>query len=140
MPKKDLGIQKSTEEIHHNEGNKFRLHLEGKTPIDKSDDEFNVFSAQSYLRYQGDKFVNRYDTLMRFDANCYISITRKMDTHDISRGRGEYSDVLKSIEQPTLVIGIQTDGLFTVEEQYELGECIPNSQVVIIESGEGMLI
>jgi homoserine O-acetyltransferase/O-succinyltransferase len=60
-----------------------------------------------------------------------------MDTHDISRGRGEYNEVLKSIKQPTLIIGIATDGLFTVEEQYELGEGIPNSQVVIVDSGEG---
>jgi homoserine O-acetyltransferase/O-succinyltransferase len=37
------------------------------------------FSAQSYLRYQGEKFVKR------FDSNCYIAITRKLDTHDISR-------------------------------------------------------
>ncbi|SPO27739.1 related to MET2 - homoserine O-acetyltransferase [Ustilago trichophora] len=40
-----------------------------------------IFSAQSYLRYQGDKFVNR------FDANCYIHLTRKMDTHDVARNR-----------------------------------------------------
>ncbi|KAG9541833.1 homoserine O-acetyltransferase, partial [Aureobasidium melanogenum] len=39
------------------------------------------FSAQSYLRYQGEKFIKR------FDANCYIAITRKLDTHDVSRGR-----------------------------------------------------
>src|SRR2546421_357793 len=32
-----------------------------------------VFSAQNYLRYQGDKFIKR------FDSNCYISLTRKMD-------------------------------------------------------------
>ncbi len=36
-----------------------------------------------------------------------------------------------------LIVGIASDGLFTVEEQYELGDGIPNSQVVIIESGEG---
>ncbi|KAG6849955.1 hypothetical protein C0991_010902, partial [Blastosporella zonata] len=40
-----------------------------------------IFSAQSYLRYQGQKFI------ARFDANCFIHITHKMDTHDISRGR-----------------------------------------------------
>ncbi|KAG5651545.1 hypothetical protein H0H81_008280 [Sphagnurus paluster] len=38
-----------------------------------------IFSAQSYLRYQGDKFT------ARFDANCYIHTTRKMDTHDVAR-------------------------------------------------------
>lgn len=43
-----------------------------------------VFSAQSYLRYQGDKFVKR------FDANCYIHLTRKMDTHDLARGRAHW--------------------------------------------------
>lgn len=37
------------------------------------------FSAQSYLRYQGSKFVKR------FDPNCYIAMTRKLDTHDVSR-------------------------------------------------------
>ncbi len=62
-----------------------------------------------------------------------------MDTHDVSRNRGEYFEVLKSIEQPALIVGIATDGLFTVEEQHELGQGIPNSQVVIIDSGEGTI-
>ncbi|KAJ3030195.1 UNVERIFIED_CONTAM: homoserine O- acetyltransferase [Siphonaria sp. JEL0065] len=97
----------------------------------KSPGANKVFSAQSYLRYQGEKFVNR------FDANCYIAITRKLDTHDISRGRGEYEDVLASIEQNALIIGIETDGLFTIAEQYELSEHIPNSEIIIIHSFEG---
>lgn len=59
-----------------------------------------VFSAQNYLRYQGDKFIGR------FDANCYIAITRKMDVHDIAAGRGELVDVLDNIVQPSLVIGM----------------------------------
>jgi hypothetical protein len=71
-----------------------------------SEDSPGIFSAQSYLRYQGDKFVNR------FDANCYIAITRMLDTHDVSRGRGEYFEVLKSIQQPSLVIGISLPDSF----------------------------
>ena len=59
----------------------------------------DVFSAQSYLRYQGDKFVKR------FDANCYVRITEMLDSHDISLGRGDFHDVLASIQQPTCIIG-----------------------------------
>ncbi|KAF2107217.1 putative homoserine O-acetyltransferase [Lophiotrema nucula] len=102
------------------------------------------FSAQSYLRYQGDKFIKR------FDANCYIAITRKLDTHDISRYRypeGTNPDTLDPvlalqhalslIEQPTLVLGIQSDGLFTYAEQQELAAHIPNATLKTIDSPEG---
>jgi homoserine O-acetyltransferase len=94
----------------------------------------HYFSAQTYLRYQGDKFVKR------FDANCYIAITRKLDTHDVSRGRvddGNVRAALRLIEQPTLVIGIESDGLFTYAEQQELAECIPNATLATIDSPEG---
>jgi homoserine O-acetyltransferase/O-succinyltransferase len=36
-----------------------------------------------------------------------------------------------------LTKGVETDGLFTVEEQYELAELIPNSQLEFIKSGDG---
>ncbi|CAG61021.1 uncharacterized protein GVI51_J08195 [Nakaseomyces glabratus] len=93
------------------------------------------FSAQSYLRYQGAKFVNR------FDANCYIAITRKLDTHDLARDRPEYDEdierVLESIDIPSLIIGIKSDGLFTYSEQEFLAEYLPNSRLEKIESPEG---
>ncbi|OJD29915.1 homoserine o-acetyltransferase [Diplodia corticola] len=107
------------------------------------------FSAQSYLRYQGDKFIKR------FDANCYIAITRKLDTHDVSRNRVEdnITDNLESstgslsadsvrtalsqIAQPTLILGIQSDGLFTFAEQEELAAAIPNALLKTIDSPEG---
>ncbi|CAG8498691.1 10832_t:CDS:2 [Funneliformis mosseae] len=91
----------------------------------------NVFSAQSYLRYQGEKFVKR------FDANCYINLTRKMDAHDVAKDRGDLEKVLSSIQQPALIIGIESDGLFTISEQYELAEFIPNSEMVTIQSPDG---
>jgi homoserine O-acetyltransferase len=100
------------------------------------------FSAQSYLRYQGEKFINR------FDANCYIAITRKLDTHDVSRGRlpstehyptpaAQVRAALAQIAQPTLILGIQSDGLFTFAEQEELAAAIPNAALKTIESSEG---
>lgn len=90
------------------------------------------FSAQSYLRYQGEKFVKR------FDGNCYIAMTRKLDTHDVSRGRANtIAEALALIEQPTLVLGIESDGLFTFAEQEELAEHIPNARLERIDSPEG---
>ncbi|KAF8938064.1 homoserine-O-transacetylase [Dissophora ornata] len=90
-----------------------------------------VFSAQNYLRYQGDKFIHR------FDANCYIAITRKMDVHDVAAGRGELDEVLDSIKQPALVIGVESDGLFTISEQYELAELLHDSEMVVVQSPDG---
>ncbi|KAI9690058.1 MAG: hypothetical protein M1820_010057 [Bogoriella megaspora] len=98
------------------------------------------FSAQSYLRYQGQKFISR------FDANCYIAITRKLDTHDVSRNRlipssssldDPLQDALSLITQPTLILGIESDGLFTFAEQQELHAGIPNSRLEKIDSSEG---
>jgi homoserine O-acetyltransferase len=106
-----------------------------------------VFSAQSYLRYQGSKFT------ARFDANCYIHITRKMDTHDLARDRIVLQDstasltpleqsvafarVLSRLPPRALVIGIETDGLFTTTEQRELAAHIPDAELVIIPSPDG---
>lgn len=95
------------------------------------------FSAQSYLRYQGEKFVKR------FDSNCYIAITRKLDTHDVSRYRvppetaNAVAVALSQIMQPALVIGIESDGLFTFAEQQEIAAAIPGSRLRTIDSPEG---
>ncbi|WVQ67273.1 homoserine O-acetyltransferase [Kwoniella botswanensis] len=122
------------------------------------DKQPKIFSAQSYLRYQGDKFTGR------FDANCYIHITRKLDTHDLSQpstdsslgslssklpphsSEGEppsdieleklLSDAL-SLEPPALVIGIESDGLFTTSEQKEIAAYIPDAELVLIPSPDG---
>ena len=92
----------------------------------------HYFSAQSYLRYQGNKFVSR------FDSNCYIAITRKLDTHDVTRNRASTTkEALQQIEQPALVLGIESDGLFTFAEQEELAGGIPHNRLRKIDSPEG---
>ncbi|KAJ2928600.1 hypothetical protein H1R20_g8525, partial [Candolleomyces eurysporus] len=99
-----------------------------------------IFSAQSYLRYQGEKFIKR------FDANCYIHITRKLDTHDIARGRVEGDSstdptalpkVLATLPPRSLVVSIATDGLFTPGEQKEIADHIPGAELVTIPSPDG---
>ena len=44
---------------------------------------------------------------------------------------------LAQIEQPTLVLGIESDGLFTYAEQEEIAKCIPNAKLRTIVSMEG---
>lgn len=76
--------------------------------------------------------------MKRFDSNCYIAITRKLDTHDVSRDRAaSVPEALALIEQPVLVLGIESDGLFTFAEQQEIAEHIGNSRLGKIDSPEG---
>ncbi|EOR01263.1 hypothetical protein E3P77_02658 [Wallemia ichthyophaga] len=121
----------------HNDGN-IRSRSSTSVPRPK-----NLFTAQSYLRYQGDKFTSR------FDANCYIHLTRKMDTHDIAAefymddegARHRSADLtieeaLTQLPKNILVIGIESDGLFTPYEQRQIGTA-PNAKLVMIPSPDG---
>ncbi|HVY76835.1 MAG TPA: homoserine O-acetyltransferase [Puia sp.] len=93
--------------------------------LEKLDD----FRASSYINYQGDKLVQR------FNAYSYWLLTKAMDTHNISRGRGgDLKKTLKSIRHRTLVIGIDSDILCPVAEQKFLAEHIPASTLVTIDS------
>ncbi|SDC21907.1 homoserine O-acetyltransferase [Melghirimyces thermohalophilus] len=72
----------------------------------------SLFQVESYLRHQGNKLVKR------FDANSYLHLLKAMDTHDLARDREEMP--LSRITAEVLVIGIQEDQLFPIEQQREL--------------------
>ncbi len=93
--------------------------------------ENEPYAVASYLQYQGQKLVGR------FDANSYVRLTQLMDSHDLARGRGGYPDVLRCITQPTLVIGIDSDVLYPLEEQAELVRHIPSATLEVINSEDG---
>jgi homoserine O-acetyltransferase len=132
----------------HNDGNKSAALMRARSTGSvlsavgvslAADEGPNIFTAQSYLRYQGDKFNSR------FDANCYIHITRKMDTHDVGRGRGKdndpedvaLADALAQLPRGALVIGIESDGLFMTSEQREIATHIPEARLALIPSIDG---
>ncbi|GAB5409988.1 MAG: homoserine O-acetyltransferase [Balneolaceae bacterium] len=83
--------------------------------------EQNFFEVESYLQYQGQKLVER------FDAVTYDRLTRLMDSHDVSRDRGSFEEVLGKLSIPMLVMGIDSDLLYPTYEQKELAELIPNA-------------
>lgn len=90
-----------------------------------------LLQVNSYLNYQGDKLVKR------FDANTYVRLTQAMDKHDVSRERVNHTDVLKNITAPVLVIGITSDVLYPIAEQKELSALLPNGTFAELESDEG---
>lgn len=91
----------------------------------------NLFQVESYLRYQGEKLVNR------FDANTYIAITRAMDLHDVALGRGEMREVLGRLRIPVMCIGISSDVLYPVHEQKTIAGMIRKSTYREIDSPHG---
>ena len=90
-----------------------------------------LFSVESYLRYQGHKLVER------FDANTYVTLTKAMDMHDLSRGRGAYEEVLGSLQIPVEILSIRSDVLYPKEEQEELGRLMPRSRVIYLDEPYG---
>lgn len=93
--------------------------------------EGGAYTVARYLRHQGDKLVDR------FDANCYVALTRAMDSHDLGRGRGEYADALRAVRQPALVVAIDSDALYPPEEQWELAERLPKARLAWLHSPHG---
>jgi homoserine O-acetyltransferase len=111
-----------------------------KTQTDDDYSKLDNFKASSYINYQGDKLVKR------FNACSYYILTKAMDSHNIFRGRMfdkeknkklSEADVLKKIKPKTLVIGVSSDILCPNAEQKFLAKHIPNATLKIIDSSYG---
>ena len=61
-----------------------------------------------------------------------------METHNLARSRYKtIEEILQSISQRTLIIGIETDILCPIHEQEYLAEHMPNAELVVIHSEYG---
>jgi homoserine O-acetyltransferase len=104
------------------------------------------FAAQTYLQYQAEKFLSR------FDANCYVHLTNKMDSHNVvTRERlpspiswtdkipdeHELKHVFRVVPPRALVISVETDVLFRPEQQRQLAESLPDARFVNLDSMDG---
>ena len=94
------------------------------------------FQIESYLRYQGTAFVDR------FDANSYLYITRAMDYFDLEKQfNGNLSLAFKNTKSKFCIISFSSDWLYPTSENKEiviaLNACGANVGFVEIESDKG---
>ncbi|MFN0170611.1 MAG: homoserine O-acetyltransferase [Bryobacteraceae bacterium] len=91
---------------------KFGRRLRAK---DKYGYDFGVeFEVESYLRYRGSEFVNR------FDANSYLYITKAMDYFDLTGGQRSLASVLEASKARFLVISFTSDWLYPSYQSQEI--------------------
>ena len=94
------------------------------------------FQIESYLRYQGSTFVER------FDANSYLYITRAMDYFDMEKQfNGNLSLAFKNTKTKFCIISFSSDWLYPTAENKEiviaLNACGANVGFVEINSDKG---
>jgi len=77
--------------------------------------DFNSeFAVETYLDYQGQSFVER------FDANSYLYITKAADYFDLKKGKGCLSEAFANTSCRFLVISFASDWLFTPAQSEEI--------------------
>lgn len=87
------------------------------------------YAVQSYLEYQGNKLV------ARFDAGSYVVLTEALSSHDVGRGRGGVAAALRGCPVPVVVGGITSDRLYPLRLQEELANLLPGcTGLKVVES------
>jgi len=77
--------------------------------------DFSIdFEVESYLRYRGAQFVDR------FDANSYLYITKAMDYFDLANGHGSMAEALSQATARFLVISFTSDWLYPSYQSLEV--------------------
>jgi homoserine O-acetyltransferase len=85
-----------------------------RAAVDPSDGNGELFEVESYLRYRGVQFVNR------FDANSYLVISRAMDSFDLADSFGSVSEAFARTASRFLVLSFSSDWLYPSYQSLEI--------------------
>jgi homoserine O-acetyltransferase len=94
------------------------------------------FQVESYLRYQGSTFVDR------FDANCYLYITRAMDYFDLAAEHGNVlGHAFRGTRARFCCVSFTSDWLYPTRDNRQIVQALnavaANVSFVEIESDKG---
>lgn len=80
---------------------------------------------ESYLRYQGAKFVDR------FDANSYLHIAHATDSFDLETEYGSLEKAFENVQAEVLNVNLSTDWLFPPHESRRITSALLNDRKVV---------
>jgi homoserine O-acetyltransferase len=101
---------------------KFGRRLQHRQQLCYSVDDDTEFQIESYLNYQGKRFVER------FDANSYLRLSRAMDYFDLERDHGPMAESLSQTAARFLVVSYTTDWLFPTEQSRAIVRALIQAQ------------
>ena len=93
----------------------------------RSQREDGHYQVLSYLDHQGHKLVRR------FDALSYLRLTEAMNRFDLAEG-GDPALVLATIQQPAVVVSLNSDQLYYPAEQRRLARYLPAARLIEIQT------
>ena len=84
------------------------------------------FEIESYLEHLAVKFQDV------FDANCYLYLSRSIDWFDIIDYGSSSEEVLGKTElESALILGVESDILFPIDQQKELAEYLATNSTKV---------
>ncbi|NQY32933.1 MAG: homoserine O-acetyltransferase, partial [Coraliomargarita sp.] len=82
-------------------------------------EHFDVeFEVESYLRYQGQAFVSR------FDANTYLCLTKALDRFDLYGPDNSLDSTLAAVTASGLVVGFTSDWLYPPQGNRDIADAL----------------
>ncbi len=137
-PRKGLAVARMTAHITYLSGEalhqKFGRNLQNRAALTYGFDA--DFQVESYLRYQGSTFVDR------FDANSYLYMTRAMDYFDLAGDHGGIlANAFKGTPARFCIVSFTSDWLFPTQGNREIVHALnavgANVSFVEVETDKG---
>lgn len=97
----------SEESMHEKFGRRI---INGKSAQSGFADFTKEFEVESYLQYQGESFIKR------FDANSYLYISKAIDDFNVTDGFENLADAFKNIKTKCFVMSFTSDWLYPKEQ------------------------